>query len=281
MKKFVSAIFLSGIISTVGAQVKTPQSSLAAEVSQKVGLTEIEVEYSRPNKNDRVIFGNLVPYGQLWRTGANKNTTIEFEDDVSVNGQKLRKGEYAIYTKPEKDSWTIYFYSENENWGLPGNWDDSKIAAQTTAKVQHLNQTVETFTISLDDLNYNSATLNFAWDNVKVGVKIETPTHDKVMESINKTMSAEPKHTDYINAANYFYNTQQNIQQAKEWMDMGMKMNPKPAFYQIYQQALIHSDAGDMKGALKLAKDAHQASKAAGNKDYEKMTSELIERLSK
>ncbi len=119
MKKIVTALFVSGLICMTDAQVKTPQSSLFGEIEQTVGLTKIEIEYSRPNKNNREIFGKLVPYGKVWRTGANKNTTIEFSDDVVVGGQKLAKGKYAIYTEPQADSWTIYFYTDNENWGNP------------------------------------------------------------------------------------------------------------------------------------------------------------------
>lgn len=271
----------TALFSVGTAQVTTPQSSSYAEIETIVGLTKIEIEYSRPNKNGREIFGNLVGYNKVWRTGANKNTTIEFKDDVLIDGQKLKAGKYALYTKPGKDSWEIYFYSDTKNWGEPENWQDSKIAAKTTAKVQKLNSSVETFTVSLDDVNMNSAMLNIAWDNVKVGTKIEVPTDVKVMESINKAMSGKPTSQDYMSAASYYFAADKDIQQAKKWMDEGMKMNEKPAFYQIYQQALIHAKAGDKKSAIELANKSIIASKEAGNDDYVKLNDDLIKKLSK
>lgn len=269
----------SSLIAFADAQVKTPQSSAPAEVEVIVGLTKIEVEYARPNKSGRTIFGDLVPYGKLWRTGANKNTTIEFKDDVLVNGQALKAGKYAIYTKPEKNNWDIYFYTDTDNWGLPQNWDDAKVAAKINVKAHKIPMTVETFSIHLDDLTYNSAKLNFLWDNVYVEAKIEVPTDQKVLSSIEKTMKENPTAQDFMSAANYYYTTGKDIQQAKKWMDEGMKMIEKPAFYQLHQQALIHAKAGDKKSATQLANQSMSASKAAGSDDYVKLNENLLKSL--
>lgn len=279
MKKFAISLFVITLFGWTNAQVQTPQPSVTADTEQVVGMTKIELEYSRPNKNGRELFGNLVPYGKIWRTGANKNTTIEFSDDVIIDGQTLKAGEYAIYTKPGKDSWEIYFYADNENWGTPETWDDAKVVAKTTAKVQKSNQSSESFTISLDDLKFDSAMLNFAWGDVKVGTKIEVPTDKKVLASIDQTLKASPTAQDYMSAANYYYSTGKDIQQAKKWMDEGMKLNQKPAFYQIHQQALIHAKAGDKKSAMKLAQTSLEASKAAGSDDYVKLNQDLINSL--
>lgn len=281
MKKIVTALFVSGLICMTDAQVKTPQASLSTEIEQTVGLTKIEIEYSRPNKNKREIFGNLVPYGKVWRTGANKNTTIEFSDDVVVGGQKLAKGKYAIYTEPQADSWAIYFYTDNENWGNPQKWDTSKIAAKSVVKTQTLSQPVETFTISLDDLSSNSAMLNFSWDKTRAGVKIEVPTRDKVMATIKSTMKGEPTAQDYIAAANYYFTSGEDIQQAKKWIDKGIGMNPNPAYYQLYAQAQIHMEAGEYKSAKKIGENALAAAQAAGDDHYVKLISDLNEKLSK
>lgn len=279
MKKTFTLLAISSFIAFADAQVKTPSSSPAAEVETVVGLTKIEIEYARPNKKGRTIFGDLVPYGKLWRTGANKNTTIEFKDDVLVNGQTLKAGKYAIYTKPEKDNWDIYFYTDTDNWGLPQQWDDAKVAAKVNAKVQNIPIVVETFSIHLDDLTNDSANLNFLWDNVYVEVKVEVPTDQKVLGSIEQTMKASPTAQDYMSAATYFYSTGKDIQQAKTWMDQGMKMTEQPAFYQLHQQALIHAKAGDKKSAERLAKESITASKAAGNEDYVKLNENLLKTL--
>lgn len=281
MRKLITALFVFGLIGMTDAQVKTPQASLSAEVEQMVGLTKMEVNYSRPNKNNREIFGGLVPFGEIWRTGANKNTTIEFNDDVTIGGQRLNKGTYAIYTIPEQDNWTILFYKDSDNWGNPQKWDDSKVALKTSAKTSKLEYLVESFTISFDDVSANSVMLNFSWDRTKAGVKIEVPTKEKVMASIKTTMNGKPTYQDYIAAATYYYNTREDFKQAKEWMDRGMKENPNPAYYQIYQQAMIYMESGDIKGATKLANDALQGAQKANDKNYIKMASELYEKLSK
>ena len=279
MKKILSTILLCTAIWIGNAQVTTPAASVPETSTTTVGLTEVSIDYSRPSKRGRVIFGNVVPYGELWRTGANANTTIQFSDEVVVDGQKLKAGKYAIFTIPEKDHWQVFFYEETGNWGNQVKWDESKIAAKTTVKVQTLATTQESFSIALDNMTSNSAMLTFAWDNVMTEVKFEVPTDMKAMASIEKTMKASPKAQDYLSAANYYYATDRDIKQAKEWMDTGIKMLDKPAFYQLHAQALIHAKAGDKKSALKIAEKSLEASKNAADGAYIRMNEELIKQL--
>ena len=281
MKKTLTTLLIASIGWISNAQVTTPAASVPAELEVTVGLTKMEVEYSRPNKNDREIFGGLVPYGEIWRTGANMNTTISFSDDVVVDGQTLKAGKYAIYTKPQKENWEIFFYTDNENRGLPEKWDDAKVAAKTTAKVHKIPMVIETFSISIDDLTNDSAKLNFLWDNVYVETKIEVPTDKKVMASIDAAMKGKPTAQDYMAAANYYFTTEKDIQQAKKWMDEGMKMTKEPKFWQLRQQSLIYAKAGDVKGAISLAQKSLDGAKAAGNADYIKMNEDSIKEWSK
>ncbi len=280
MKKILSLAFVLSLSALSFSQVKIPAASVSAETEVTVGLTKIELEYSRPNKSGREIFGNLVPYGKMWRTGANKNSTISFSDDVVIDGQTVKAGKYAIYTKPEKDSWEVYFYSDNENWGLPEKWDDKKVAAKTNAKVNQLPFVFETFAISIDELTINSAKLNFLWDNAYVEVPIQVPTDQKVMASIDSTLKSNPTSQDYMSAANYFYNAGKDIKQAKKWFDEGMKINKDPKFYQYRQQSLIYAKAGDKKGAIELAKKSLEGAEKAGNADYIKMNNDSLKEWS-
>lgn len=281
MKKIITSFAFCAFMLAVNAQVQTPQASVSTELEVTVGLTEIDIEYSRPNVKGREVFGNLVPYGQIWRTGANKNTTISFSDDVVIDGQTLKAGKYAIYTKPEKDNWEIYFYTDTENWGNPEKWDDNKVAAKTTAKVINLPMKIETLDISIGDIQNDNAKLGILWDNVYVETKIEVPTDKKVMASIDKTMKGSPTAQDYMSAANYYFTTDKDIQQAKKWMDEGMKMNKDPKYYQLRQQSLIYAKAGDKKGAISLAQKSLDAAKKAGNADYIKMNEDSIKEWSK
>lgn len=271
MKKILSLLSFAAFIAFADAQVQTPHPSPASEFEQKVGLTDIEVEYSRPNVNGRTIFGDLVPYDKMWRTGANKNSTISFSDDVVIGGQKVKAGKYAIFTKPGQKSWEVYFYSDTENWGTPEKWDDKKVAAKTTAEVYPMPMKMETFTMLIDEVHGDHAMLGMLWENVYVGVKIEVPTEQKVMATIDATMKGKPTAQDYMSAANYYYTSDKDIQQAKKWFDEGMKINKEPMFYQLRQQSLIYAKAGDKKGAIDLAKKSLDAAKKAGNADYVKM----------
>lgn len=279
MKKTLSTIFLCTAIWVGNAQVTTPPASVSETSKTTVGLTEVNIDYSRPSKRGRTVFGNVVPFGELWRTGANSNTTIQFSDDVVIDGQEVKAGEYAIFTKPEEDHWEIYFYDETGNWGNQVNWEEEKVAAKAIAKVQPLKTTQETFSIALDNVTSDSAMLTFAWDDVMTAVKFEVPSDKKAMGSIVKTMKASPKAQDYLSAANYYYTTDRDIKQAKEWIDTGIKMLDAPAFYQLHAQALIHAKAGDKKSAMQIAERSLEASKKANDGAYVRMNEELMARL--
>lgn len=135
MKKLLLLLMTCATVYSVQAQIETPQPSPSATLEQKVGLTDITIEYSRPGVKGRKVFGGLVPYGDLWRTGANKNTIVTFSTDATVDGQTLKAGSYALFTKPGETSWDVYFYTDTENWGTPQNWDESKVAAKTTVEL--------------------------------------------------------------------------------------------------------------------------------------------------
>lgn len=257
------------------AQIKTPAPSPFSKIEQKVGLTDVTLEYSRPSMRGRSIFGDLVPYGEMWRLGANANTKITFSDDVMVGGNTLKAGSYAIYVTPNKESWDVMFYSDATNWGLPEVWDESKVAAKVSANVYPLQMKIETFNMTFGDITTDSTELGMLWENTYVGVKIEVPTDKMVTGAIDKIMKG-PGAGDYYAAAVYYFQEGKDIKQAKEWIDKSMSMSEKPAFYQLRQQSLIYAKAGDKKGAIELAKKSLAASEAAGNKDYVKMNKDSL-----
>ena len=172
-KLFVLAVFATAALQ---AQINTPAPSPASKLMQTVGLTEVTVDYSRPSMRGRTIFGDLVPYDKLWRTGANAYTKITFSDDVTIDGQEVKAGTYSIFTKPGKSSWEILLYTDTEGSGTPEKWEESKIAAKTTSQVFPIPMDIETFTITFDDLTSNSANLGMMWERAYVPLKIEVPT---------------------------------------------------------------------------------------------------------
>lgn len=276
MKKLLLLAIAVVVAQVADAQVQTPQPSPLSKVEQKVGLTDVTLEYSRPGVKGRKIFGGLESYDKIWRTGANKNTIITFSDPVTIEGKQLAAGSYAIFTKPGKENWEVYFYSDTNNWGVPQEWDTSKVAASVTVQAHEVPFNVETFTIDINSITNNGAAIEFIWETTYLAVPFEVPTDNKVLASINDTLNGSPTAQDYFNAAVYFSQENKDIKQAKEWVDKAISMSEKPAFWQLRHQSLIYAKAGDKKGAIEIAKKSLQASKDAGNEQYVKFNEESL-----
>ena len=257
-------------------KITTPQPSPKATVEQRVGLTDVSVEYSRPGVKGRAIFGDLVPFGKTWRTGANSNTKVTFSSDVSIDGQTLNAGSYGLYTVPNENSWEVMFYSESDNSGVPRDWDDTKVVAKTSIEVYSMPMNVETFTITFDDVSGTSATLGILWEKTYVGIKLEVPTDKLVSETIDAVMAASPEAGDYYNAAIYYRQQDLDITKANEWMEKAMSLTEKPAFWQLRQQSLIYAKMGETEKAIAVAEKSLELSKAAGNEAYVKMNTQSL-----
>lgn len=260
----------------VELKITTPQPSPLGMVSQRVGLTDVAIEYSRPGVKGRTIFGDLVAFGKTWRTGANSNTKVTFSSDVTIDGQTLKAGSYGLYSVPNKDSWEVMFYTESDKNGVPRDWDDSKIAAKTTVNVEALPMNVETFTISINDVTSTTAVLGILWEKTYVAVTFEVPTDEMVSETIDAVMAATPKAGDYYNAAIYYSQQDKDIKKANEWMEKAMSLTEKPAFWQLRQQSLIYAKMGNSEKAIAVAEKSLELSKEAGNEAYIKMNTESL-----
>lgn len=259
------------------AQLQTPQPSSAVKINQTVGLTQFSLEYARPSAKERAVFGHLVPYGKKWRTGANFNTLIEFDDNIVFGGQEVKAGKYALYSKPKPDQWKVYLYQDIENWGLPQEWDEDKVVAVAEVKRQKVDYFTETFSINFNTLTSSSAHLLIEWENTRIEVPIEVPTDQKVESSIKEVMANEPTARDFYQAAAYYYETQKDINQAKEWIDKAMDQMDEKQFWTLRLQSLIHAEAGNKKSAIKLAKKSLKAAEKAGNDDYVRMNKDSLE----
>ncbi|AZQ58268.1 DUF2911 domain-containing protein [Maribacter sp. MJ134] len=270
-------LFLLAIVASFSleAQIETPAPSPASKLMQTVGLTEVMVEYSRPSMRGRAVFGELVPYGKLWRTGANAYTKISFDTDVTISGQEVKSGTYSIFTKPGEKNWQVFFYTDTQGGGTPREWDDAKVVAKATVPVYPMDMPVETFTITIDDVKSNGANIGIIWENVYVAIPFGVPADKAVMSSIDKAL-AGPTAGDYYTAAVYYSSENKDINKAKEWMDKAMSMTEKPAFWQLRQQSLILAKAGDKKGAIEVAKKSLMGAEAAGNDDYVKMNKDSL-----
>lgn len=279
--KHLFAFFIGLFSLCATAQVSTPQASTAAKTEQVVGLTNIELAYARPSVNGRKIFGDLVPFGANWRTGANANTTISFSDNVMIEGKAVEAGKYAIFSMPNKEKWTIYLYNKTDNWGLPKEWNKEDIAAQFDVKTNKSKTHIENFTMHLKDITSNSAKLHIGWEKTFVEFTIEVPTDEKVMKSIKTTLNGDAKANDYYSAAVYYFTEGKDIEQAVTWIDKAMEMNEEKPFWMLRQQSLIYHKAGKDKEAIQVAEASLEAAKAAGNKDYVKMNEDSLKEWKK
>lgn len=262
------------------AQIQTPQPSPSATFKQTVGLTEVAVSYSRPAMRGRTIMGDLVPYGKLWRTGANANTSIQFSDDVTVGGKKLAAGAYALYTRPGISMWEVFFYSKSDNSGLPREWNTASVAAVLEVKTKVLDKATEYFTISIDEMSYDSASIRLAWENTEIQIPFEVPTDEKTMASIKKTMKGDPKWRDYYSAAIYYRESNRDLQKAKKWMAKAIELDGGK-YYMYRQQALILADLNEKEAAIEASKMSLKLAKEVGNEDYVRLNTKAIEEWSK
>lgn len=285
MKKIIiAAAFTLGCMLNASAQVRTPQASPKAVVEQAVGLTDVKLEYSRPSAKGRAVYGELVPFGRMWRTGANANTIISFSNDVVIAGKTLPAGSYALYTQPKADSWDVIFYNDTNNWGLPEKYDDKKEVVRATVKPEFLTRPVETLTIGINALDNDYGFLEIAWEKTMVALKFEVPTKATAMQSIEAAMSG-PSKEELFAAAQYYYQSNGDQAKALAWMDQAIAKYKAEGgdapFYVLRQKSLIQAKSGDKKGAIETAKLSLASAEKANNADYVKMNKDSIQEWSK
>jgi hypothetical protein len=280
MKKVVLLIALLLSSLTFQSQIVTPQPSPKCVLNQMVGLTDVEVEYSRPGLKGRNIFGDLVPFGKVWRTGANSNTTISFSEDVVIDGKTLKKGKYALFTLPKVESWEVIFYSKTDNWGTPEVWDEADVAVRATVVPQMLNKNVENLTIDINNLDNNFGYLNVSWEKTLVSLKFEVPTQKMAMASIDKIM-AGPSAGDYFSAAQFYLQSNGDMNKALSYVNKALELNKATPYWYTKLKSLIQAKLGDKKGAIETAKISLAAAKDAKNNDYVKMNEDNITEWSK
>ena len=269
-----SAVALSLSTLVVQAQtLKTPAPSSSQTIKQAFGLGDITVDYSRPSVKGRTVFGDLVPFGKVWRTGANASTKITFSEDVKVEGKDVKAGTYAVYTIPNKDSWDFTLYSDLTLNGNTSVYKPENEVLHITVKPTALTAKVETFTINLADVTATSATLEILWDKTRVPVSITTEIDAKIMKNIESSLAADSR--PYFQAASYYYENNKDLNQALVWVNKAIEQNPK-AFYMTMLKARIELKLKDNKAAIASAEKTVTLATEAKNDDYIKMGNDLI-----
>lgn len=248
------------------AQIETPAPSPTAEIEQMVGLTEVEIEYSRPGMKGREIFGSLVPYGEVWRTGANACTKITVSDDVNIGGVEVPEGKYSIMTMPGKDEWTIMISKKLEMWGA-GDYEESMDLGRFTVEPTMLKDEVETFTIDFSHLTMTGAMINMSWENTQVSFPIETNTMELVEAQINSVLVEGPDAGTYYAAGRFYLDNGKDLEQALEWMNTACEKRPD-AFWYTHQKAKILAEMGNKKEAIATAKESMEMAKKSERGDF-------------
>jgi hypothetical protein len=255
-------------------QIRMPAPSPLAEFKSTVGLTDISIVYSRPGVKDRVIFGDLVPYGKLWRTGANMATKITFNEDVKIEGKDLKAGIYALFTIPGQDEWTLIFNTMADQPGA-SRYDESKDAIRVQVAANELEFSVETFLIDINGIRNDHANLILAWENTIVSARIDVHTDEAVMADIERAMDPASDAGKYWAAANYFYQTDRDMSKALEWINKSIELGNNQ-FWVVHVKAKIQQKMGDCDGAIATAESSKKMAQSAGNDDYVALNDKLI-----
>jgi Protein of unknown function (DUF2911) len=270
MKKIILFLFVAFSLNIAQAQITTPQASPGATIMQKVGLVDVKIEYFRPSLKGRKMFGTNLPYGQMWRTGANGGTKITVSDDVTIAGNKLAKGTYSIFTIPNEKEWTVMF---SKNLTRTGNGDKDykpeEDAIKFMAKTEKVMPAVESMTFNISDLKDASATIELLWENTKIAFPIVTDADTKVMADIKRTMEG-PSGNDMYNAAVYYLNNGKDLTQAYAWMNKAIEKNGEK-FWMLRQKSLIEAGLGKFKDAIATATKSKEMATKEGNAEYVKM----------
>ena len=279
MKKFCSIVaalsMALAMALPLSAQIQTPAPSPTVELKTKVGLTDVSLLYSRPSIKGRTVFAaaktSVVPFGSMWRTGANSATKISFGDDVTIGGTAIKKGDYAIFSTPGATEWKVMFFNyETTN---AGGYGDKTAVATWTLKPQKLAEKVETFTIDINDQTMDKASINILWENTKVSMPLSVDVEGKVKASIDRVL-AGPSANDYFTAGSYYHDTKKDLNKALEWVQKANAMSPQ--FWTLRKESLILADLGKKKEAIDVAMKSLAAAKEAKNQDYINMNEASI-----
>jgi len=256
-------------------KIDFPTPSPACTLKQRVGLTDIEIVYSRPSMKDRQVFGALVPFGQVWRTGANAATKITFSTDVTLNGAAVAAGSYALYTIPGEDEWTIIL---NKGVGKSGTqYDEKDDVVRFKVSAKNLPMSIDTFTIEFNRIRDESALLNLVWDQTVVSISLEIELTNKLVPQIEAVMASDAKSKPYFQAAMFYYDHGLDLKKASQWVDAAIAQ--REAYYIVHLKAKILAKMGDKAGAIAAAKQSSELAAKAKDSGYVRLNEALISSL--
>ena len=278
---FAGSVFAAGLFAQtpVVPKVDFPAASPPGTLKQRVGLTDIEISYSRPGMKGRAIFGGLESWGEVWRVGANSATKVVFSTPVKLNGTAVPAGTYGLFALLGKDEWTVIINKVSDQWGAY-QYDAKDDVARIKAVPAALAEPVETFTIDFNDIRDESATLNLTWEKTRVSLKLEVDVVSTLVPQIEAVMASDTPKKPYVPAAMFYLDHNLDLKKAAGWMDAAIAAQPD-AFYYVYRKALVLEKMGDKDGAIATAKASLEGAAKAGGSikdEYTRLNEALIAR---
>lgn len=275
LKKLLAiSSFCCILIAADAQQVRTPQPSPTQTIKQDFGIGNIELTYSRPGMRGRKVFGDLVPFGKVWRTGANQATVLTFSDSVSIEGTKMAPGKYGLVTIPNKDQWTV-IVTKQLDITSPAAYKQENDVVRVNVKPATTKETVETFTMQFSNVKSNSTDLQIMWENVVVSLPIATDFDSKVLAQIRSALN---DNRPYFQAAMYYMETGKDLNQAIAWLDKAIEQNGR-AFWVYHQKANALAKLGKKEDAKTAAQKSMELAREAKNDDYVALNEKLLESL--
>ena len=275
MKKIFLLLAITACSVSFAQTLVTPQLSTTQTIKQNFGLSSIELSYSRPNAKGRVIFGELVPFGKVWRTGANQASTLTFGDDVTIGDKKIAAGKYGLLSIPNKNNW-ILIITKQLDVTSPSAYKEENDLVRVNVKPLAVANKVETFTMQFTNVKSSSCELNLQWENTTVSLPISTDVDGKVMSQINNLMTKD--NLPYFNAAMYYMESGKDLNQALSWFNKAVELNPG-AYYMYFQKASCLAKLGKKQEAITTATKSLELATLAKNSDYVKLNEELLKTL--
>ncbi len=274
---YIISLFIFTTLS-IQAQIGRLPLSPFQSLKQEIAKTTITINYSRPLMRDREIFGGLVPFGEYWRTGANRNTTIEFDQTVFIDQQKIEKGKYAIITKPGQDEWEFILYNETSNWYVPDSIETSKVVCRTKLKSTNIQEPIQALTFSFENLGNYQLDLSLSWENTKIVIPIELNTRAQMNKIIDEELKG-PKAGDYYSAAVYQLESEKNFKLGLEWINKGMSLRKNPQWFDYRAKALLLYELESYKECKEICAKGIELARARkteyGIDEFEKLQSML------
>ena len=275
-RSLLALLFIAAAFTAYSQELKLPALSPTARISQDFSTSVIDVTYSRPSMRGRRIFGEVVAYDEVWRTGANAATKIKFGEDVTVGGQQVKAGEYALYTIPGEDSWEVILNKGTGNWGSAG-YDKAADVARFNIRAKRTAHTVETFTIEITNISLASCRLELSWENTLISIPVKADNEDRLAKAIDKAIN-NPS-IPYFQAASYYFETHQQTEKAYEYVNKAIEQNPK-GFFIYYLKARIAKKLGKRKEAIEAAEKSIETAKgSAFENEYIRNNRRLINSL--